>query len=51
MIYFYWLGPTEFETIIKGGTKEFEGVTGKIITKRINDKQNSEHLHTLYLKW
>jgi hypothetical protein len=34
------------ETIIVGGTKKFEGVTGKIISKRL---KNEEYEHTLCL--
>jgi len=38
------------ETIITGGTEKFEGITGKIITTRLNNN-NNEHEHVLYFNY
>lgn len=38
----------EHEIAIVGGTKEYVGVTGKIVTKRL---ENNEHEHILYINW
>ena len=43
-------GDVETETIIVGGTKEFEGISGKIITNRKSENKGICE-HTLYINW